>query len=438
MILWDSSTGSVIRRIFGHSAFINAASLSADGNFLVSGSDDGSVRFWDGVSGEEIRALWLHSHRVRCVAMSPDGCRAASAAFDGEIRLWDVNSAVTLRADGRAHTASANSICASLDGKTLVTASSDGTVRVWDACTGDDLHTMRGHTAPVISVTLVHEDEKPLIVSGSADGTLRVWDPNATLCKPCVLSGHAGAVNCVVAHKLYVASGSDDGTVRIWDISACKGLRTIEDVDSLAVSAVAFMDNGRSVLSGTASGSVHIWDTASGALLRTLHGHLGSVRSIATYGDIVASASDDETVRLWHITLEGAAGSVLTGHSDAVQSVTFSSDGRRLLSAGADGTGRVWDVRSGETVRVIHCQGSPVMGATFVGTHNRAALVSCDGSLRVACVTGGYCELSIQRELSLSAFGAASRLPLAANDNIPPNPDARPKTQGSSRPRLAW
>jgi WD40 repeat protein len=101
----------------------------------------------------------------------------------------------------------------------------------------------------------------------------------------------------------------------------------------------------KSLAYATAARTVKLLDVSTDQS-RSLTGHAGQVNSVAFSpdGKILASASSDNSVRLWEVSTNQPVGQPLTGHTDAVLSVALSPDGKMLASAGSDKTVRLWDV----------------------------------------------------------------------------------------------
>ena len=109
---------------------------------------------------------------------------------------------------------------------------------------------------------------------------------------------------------------------------------------------MAFSPDGRLLATASADQTVRLWDVTTGQPHgQPLTGHTDAVYGVAFSpdGTLLATASDDQTVRLWDVATGQPHGQPLTGHTDAVEGVAFSPDGTLLASADQDKTARLWD-----------------------------------------------------------------------------------------------
>lgn len=187
--VWDTSTGEVVRVLRGQigagdEGKIYAAALSPDNRLLAVGGfmahgfgidDDkvGNVRLINFQTGDVVALLRGHSDVIFGLKFSPDGNRLISVSADKTAHIWSVRTQKTIYIF-KGHTDFIFGVAFSPDGNLAVTASNDDTLKLWNAKSGYLIKTLRGHIGDARSVTFTPNGK--YLLSGSDDKTIRMWD----------------------------------------------------------------------------------------------------------------------------------------------------------------------------------------------------------------------------------------------------------------------
>jgi len=274
---WDStievhevSTGKCINTYDIYFGYVTSICFSPDGKLLCAGNGEHtsdykaiyiSIYIWDVSSGDRIQILKGHSKNIISLSFTPDGRYIISGSQDKSVKIWDyVTGICRFNYEGFASNF-CNVICNS-NGKMVLSGFSDNIIKLWEISTGNILRSFQGHTERIESIDISSDGR--YLVSGSWE-TVKLWDVSSGKCIR-NFYGHKRIINSVCFSPLgeLVLSGSDDQTMKLWELATGRCLRTITFNESICISnevcSVCFHPDGKTILMGSKSGKIQIWN----------------------------------------------------------------------------------------------------------------------------------------------------------------------------------
>ena len=363
--------------LFGHDGPIRGLRYDASGVNLVSSSADGTARVWNPKLSRLVATFAGHDGEVTVAEADANLRRVVTGGEDGTVRVWSIPpEAGTATHIGSGAPALGRSFVPALSpgGRWAATRGGSGVVDVWDARTGKAVRSLDA-AAGVVAGAAFSRDGGRLVTAhagpgGAPRGEAVIWD-TGSWDEVARLRPAEGLATLALSPSGRLATTGGDGSVSVWTLTGRRvaRVRTGHGVPNDAL----LSDDGETLVTTAIDRTASLWSVATGRRLRDLRGHGGPVdpneaESAETLvrdrvlgvvtadfdgdGRRVATAGADGTVRVWDVA-SGRLERVMRGHTQIVSSVQFSPDGTRVLTGSPDGTARVWRVDTGAQIRSV-------------------------------------------------------------------------------------
>jgi WD40 repeat protein len=369
----------LVATLKGHREPVYAVVYTPDGQQLVTGSGDPSVKVWTAGTGKEIKSfggLNGHKNLVLAVAVHPDGNLFATGGSDNTAKLWDFptrkhlkefaagddTTAVAARLDGKqvaagtkggrvktfdeagkqvldlaAHQGAVTGLAFSPNGQMLVSAGADKMLRFWAVVGGKSLGGYEAHGSAIRGVAF--RPNGAAVYSAGADGTLKAWTlpPIATRALPALAAAARGLAVSNDGSQVATVVGTG---IRVNNLGNGNLIRELKDAPA-DINGVAMAPNNAYVAAGAGKQLV-LWQTKDNKIAAQPVAHSGNVAAVAFHptSDRLLTGGADGKLKLWAVP--PGVGHVLT-HADAVRSAV-TTDGKRLFTGGADKIVRAWNL----------------------------------------------------------------------------------------------
>ncbi|NNF54676.1 MAG: WD40 repeat domain-containing protein, partial [Acidimicrobiales bacterium] len=331
-VLWDVKTWSKVR-IFKaeEQRQVSCCCFSHDFKYIVTGSEDKTVRVWDARTGKELAKLVGHNDWVTAVAIDGRNKLVISGSKDRTARIWDWKSGEHLHSLPEEDILRVVAFGAS--GRRAVTLGWLSSARIWDTETGEQVALLKNTHGWKYAIIDPNGFRVVTYGHGYRREVARVWniedgrhlysleDPESVRFARFDHSGNR-----------LVAGGEK---TCVWDAKSGRRLVTLEDADGLR--KACFSPDGTRVI-GASPRSLGVWEAATGKPIITFQSTYRTINSldVTPDGKTVISSGHTYPVAVWGLTTGEQELVLKGGHQAQVSAVAFSPDGSRIATASLD------------------------------------------------------------------------------------------------------
>lgn len=251
------------RRLEGHTGFVQDVALTNNAEYALSASWDRSLRLWNLKSGACFGKFIGHTKDVLATAFSPDNRHILSGGRDNKLKIWNVKGECVYTLDKDCHTdwVSCVRFSPSVQSPLVVSGGWDNVVKVWSLTDFKCVHTLKGHTGYVSTVTV--SPDGSLCASAGKDGSAKLWDLNRGENLYELTCGEAINQLAFSPNRYWLCAATEK-MIRIWDLENKDVVAEISPPASTKGAipeclSVAWSADGSTLYSGYTDNTIRVW-----------------------------------------------------------------------------------------------------------------------------------------------------------------------------------
>lgn len=341
--LWSVETGEKIKRLSNNS-YLKTFTYSSNSEYIIASFYSDCIILYNTRTGEEKFKIQFPDSFIYIISCSPNNDFFAFQEDYDKISIYDLTTRHYVKgfeyffAPGLIH------LDVSPNGKNFASGSDcSHNVKIWNIETGTLVNELEGHTDTILSIT--YSPDGRYIASGSRDGTVRLW---------CALTGkeikkffghkYGTVVSAFSTNGKFLFanpfSSNDGETSKIWDIETGKEVV----VDGLGC-FLGYNESKSLCCFRGENSTVRIYDTLTGKIVSILRGHADFVDSVSySPDDKYVATSDGEAIRIWEIK----TGREIKKLNTCTWVKGFSLDGNYIIGQYFDGDYMKWNLKTGK------------------------------------------------------------------------------------------
>ena len=390
---WDLESCSIKSSIEASTSDINCLAVDSTEDSFAIGTQDNKIHIWS-VSKQKLKfTLEGHVYYVKSVAFSPDDDYLASNSAEPIVYIWDLNSK-KLHFKFEGHKSSVGKVCFHPNLNYLISCSDDRMIFVWNLVEEQVEFKLKAGNKPITSVCCDKTGE--LMASAGGDNPIKIWNfkqKNEVL--QFIPSYHVNVIQFINSRN-FLASGGTDQVISIWSISDRSELFVL-DGHTASITELFISNDGNTIVSGSFDNTIKIWDLDLEQENFNFKSHTDLVISLALTQDnsYLASSSFDQSIIIYNLLTEKEEQS-LTYHFGVVYEICFSSDSEYLASCSFDQTIKIFNFKQRELAISIADQSNAATHLCF--SLSNTSLISSfeDKTIRIFSVPKGEILSNLQ------------------------------------------